>query len=158
MPVVRHKIHSHCETDPKKLKIFRKRIFENGKSIGAAWAILGDHRDESVIESGSEITALKMEFTTQAFSDFCSILEAWHKTKKLFGGRECVMVFPVPNASHKLYYAPGTAEPMDYPSDRIDPHYRVPRTQFESMKSEPLTSTPCAFLTDGRRWSNALPL
>jgi len=74
----------------------------------------------------------------------------------LWGGRECVMIYPVPNASHKRYYAPGADEPMAYPLDKMDPHYGVPRTQFESMKSEPLGSAPCVFLTEGRRWSNVL--
>jgi hypothetical protein len=66
------------------------------------------------------------------------------------------MIFAVPNASHKRYYAPGADEPMDYPLDKMDKHYGVPRTQFESMKSEPLGSAPCAFLTEGRRWTNVL--
>ena len=156
MPVVRHKIHSHNETDFLKLKILRRKIFEVGKPSGVAWTILGD-RDESVIECGSTLTALETEFTAQEFTDFCSVLDAWHKTQNLFGGRECVMVFPIPNMSHKRYYAPGANQPMDYyPLDKIDPHYRVPRTQFESMKSESIGSAPCEFLTNGRQWSNVL--
>ena len=154
--VVRHKLHDHNETDPKKLKILRRKIFEDGKPSGVAWS-MGDDREESVIECGSTITALETEFTIQEFTLFCAILRAWHKTEKRFGGRECVMVFPIPNMSHKRYYAPGSDQPMAYyPLDKIDPHYHVPRTQFEEMKSEPLSSVPCEFLTNGIRWSNTL--
>ena len=66
------------------------------------------------------------------------------------------MIFPRPNASHKIYFAPGADEPMNYPLDKIDTHYRIPRYQFESMKSERLGSATCAFLTNGKRWSNTL--
>lgn len=154
--VVRRKLHDHNETDFLKLKILRRKIFEDGKPTGTAWSILGDDRGESVVETESNITALETGFTIQEFTDFCTVLGAWHKTAKVFGGRECVMAFPIPNMSHKLYFAPGADEPIAYPLDKIDPHYRVPRTQFESMMPESLHSAPCTLLTDGIRWSNAL--
>ncbi|MEI6232634.1 MAG: hypothetical protein WCT04_06255 [Planctomycetota bacterium] len=156
MPVVRHKVHIDSETDPKKLKILRRIIVEGGVRTGVAWSIHGDDLCETVSESRSKIVAFETDFTIQSFAKFCSILEAWDRTKTLFGGRETVIAYSIPNKSHAIYLAPGSAVPMSYPLDKMDPHYHVPRAQFESMKSEPLISVPCAFLTGGRRWLNAL--